>query len=249
MCEPVTIAIAGAAIGGGLGYAATGDAKGALIGAGIGATGGYLGATAGVFGSGAMAPTLAPFAPVGAPLVGGGGLLGTGISGGTALTGLSLVGTGLSAFGMFSNSRSVARAADYRAGIANNNALIAEQNAILALEKGVADVEDKRLETRQRMGYEKTRLASMGFFVGEGSSVEILADTAILGELDALRITADAENRANNYRQQAGDFRTMADLNAFASQSAKTAGNINTAGSLITGAANAGTTFLATKPV
>jgi len=246
MCEPVTIAIAGAAIGGGLGYAATGDAKGALIGAGLGAAGGYFGASAA--GLGGANPLIGMLSPLDAA-AGAGGLLGTGISGTTALTGLSLVGTGLSAFGMFSNSRSVARAADYRAGIANNNALIAEQNAILALEKGVADVEDKRLETRQRMGYEKTRLASMGFFIGEGSSVEILADTAILGELDALRITADAENRANNYRQQAGDFRTMADLNAFASQSAKTAGNINTAGSLITGAANAGTTFLATKPV
>ena len=242
MCEPVTIAIAGAAIGGGLGYAATGDAKGALIGAGLGAAGGYFGASAA--GLGGANPLIGMVSPLDA--AGAGGLLGTGISGSTALTGLSLVGTGLSAFGMFSNSRSTARAADYRAGIANNNALIAEQNAILALEKGVADVEDKRLETRQRMGYEKTRLASMGFFVGE---VEILADTAILGELDALRITADAENRANNYRQQAGDFRTMADLNAFASQSAKTACNINTAGSLITGAANAGTTFLATKTV
>ena len=66
MCEPVTIAIAGAAIGGGIGYAATGDAKGALIGAGIGATGGYLGASAaglgtvgaGAGGAGSVVPSL-----------------------------------------------------------------------------------------------------------------------------------------------------------------------------------------------
>ena len=244
MCDPVSITVAGAAIGGGLGYAATGDAKGALIGAGLGAAGGFG------YSQIALVPVMTGAGTAGYANIGlATGLKTMGISGSTALTGLSLVGTGLSALGTFSNSRSVARAADYRAGIANNNALIAEQNAILALEKGVADVEDKRLETRQRMGYEKTRLASMGFFVGEGSSVEILRDTAILGELDALRITADAENRANNFRQQAGDFRTMADLNAFASQSAKTAGNINTAGTLITGAADAGTTFLATKTV
>lgn len=167
---------------------------------------------------------------------------------GNVLTGLSLVGTAIQAFGTFRQSRAASGIADYRSGISDNNAIIAEQNAQLALEQGVADVEDKRLETKQKIGFERARLAAMGFFVDEeGSSVEILSDIAVLGELDALRITADAENKARNFRQQADNFRAEAGLGRLASKNIKKAGDIDTLGTLVTGAANTGTTFLATR--
>jgi hypothetical protein len=171
------------------------------------------------------------------------------LTAGNIFTGISALGTVVQAFGTQRQSRAASGVANFNAQQANNNALIAEQNATLALEKGEADVEDKQLETRQKIGFEKARLAAMGFFVDEGSSVEILADTAVLGQLDVLRITADAENRARNFRQQAGDFQAEAQLGRLASKNIETAGDINTVGTLVTGAANAGTTFLATKTV
>ena len=138
-----------------------------------------------------------------------------------ALATASLIGTGVQAFGIIRQSRAASGQADYASQIAANNAAIAEQNAQISLEKGKADEADKRRETRQRIGLQRAQLAGMGFDVSEGSSIDILGDTAALGELDVLRIDADAENRANNFRKQAANFEAEATLGRFAAKNKK----------------------------
>tara|TARA_Y100000310_G_scaffold214927_1_gene215908 strand:+ start:596 stop:1435 length:840 start_codon:yes stop_codon:yes gene_type:complete len=279
MCDPVSIGIGTAAVGAGIGASqggVKGALIGGVVGAGVGYGGATL---LGVGAAPAATSAVPSLTPAGLSQIGGTGFIGSGSalsagagagagsgvgtgvgaaasgSGGglftarNIFTGLSLVGTGINAFGTFNKSRAVAGAAEFRSGVADNNALIAEQNAILTLERGVADVEDKQLEIGKKIGFQKAKLASMGFFPDEGSSVDMLVDIAVLGELDILRITADAKNRERNFRQQAGDFRTEAQLGRLASRNIKKAGDIDMVGTLLGGAANAGTTFLATKTV
>lgn len=164
--------------------------------------------------------------------------------GGIALAIASAVGTAVNALGEFQRGQAESAESDFRAQVARNNALIAEQNAQAELERGKADVRDQRRLIQQRIGSQRAQLAAQGFDVAEGSSIEILADTAVLGELDVLRIRADAENRARNLRQQAQDFRTESTLNAFAAKRAKQAGAIGAAGTLLTGAGRVGPSFL-----
>jgi hypothetical protein len=275
MCEPVTIAIAGAAIGGGLGYAATGDAKGALIGAGIGATGGYLGASAaglgtvgaGAGGAGSVVPSLTygGLSQIGTPgmigsgsaLVGGGGAVGGGaVAGGTSmftlgnvLTGLSLLGTGVTMLGQRNAATSASNLANYQAMIARNNETMMKNNARFAMDKAKADIADVQLRKSIWQGQQRAELAAMGFNPDEGSSIDILADTAVLANIDSERILQQAEHDAWGFDYAASGFAAEAGLQKYAAKDAKTAGRLAVAGTALTGATSAGTTFLQTRDV
>lgn len=161
-----------------------------------------------------------------------------------AVAAIQIVGAGISAYGVFRQGQAASAEADFRSQIAGNNAIIAGQNAEIALEKGRAEIRDERRKTKQRIGLQRAQLAAQGFDVSEGSSIDILGDTAALGELDVLRIEADAENRARNFRIQASSFESEATLGRFASKNALTAGRIGAGSTLITGAARAGKTLL-----
>lgn len=179
-----------------------------------------------------------------APATGGGSL----ITLGNVLTAVSIVSTVVQTLGVIRQSRAASGEADFRSQIASNNAQIAANNAQIALEKGEADVADKRREIRQRIGLQRAQLAGQGFDVSEGSSIDILGDTAALGELDVLRIESDASNRAENFRQQASGFQAESTLGTFAAKNIKKAGTLRATSTLITGATTAGLTQLALKP-
>lgn len=165
-----------------------------------------------------------------------------------AVATVQFIGAGISAYGVFRQGQAASAEADFRSQIASNNAIIANQNAEIALEKGRAEIRDERRRTRQAIGLQRAQLAAQGFDVSEGSSIDILGDTAALGELDVLRIEADAENRARNFRIQAGSFESEATLGRVASKTARQAGRIGAGSTLITGASRAGATFLTLKP-
>ena len=158
-----------------------------------------------------------------------------------------LAGTAINAIGQFQQGRQESAEAKFRARVASNNAIIADENAEIALEKGRAEARDVRLKTAQRIGSQRAQLAAHGFDVSEGTSIDILGDTAKLGELDVLRVEADAANRARDFEIQAGGFEAEATLGRFAAKGAKRAGTIGAVSTLITGASRAGTTFLDRK--
>jgi len=166
----------------------------------------------------------------------------------TAMAVTQLVGTGIRMYGQLSAANAASNQADFNAQVAANNAAIANENADAALDKGEADKRDQRRETRQRIGLQKAQLAAAGFGVSGGSSIDILGDTAALGELDVLRIGVDADNRATNFRNQSSNFSESASFGRKSSSNRKKAGFINAGSTLITGASRAGSSFLATKP-
>lgn len=153
---------------------------------------------------------------------------------------LMAIGTGISAFGQYQAGKAAKAQANYASQVAKNNAIIQEQNAKAALDKASADKEDRRRETLQRIGLQRAQLAAQGFDVGDGSALDILGDTAALGELDVLRIEADGENRARNFRVQASNYTAESDLQIMKGKSASSAGKIGAFSTLLGGAGRIG---------
>ena len=96
--------------------------------------------------------------------------------------------------------------------IAKNNARMANDRAQDALRRGEEDERMQRRRTAQLMGSQRAAMAASGVALDEGSPLSILADTAELGELDALTIRRNSEVEAWEHRAQARDFTAQASM-------------------------------------
>lgn len=82
----------------------------------------------------------------------------------------------------------------------NQDALNKQADA--RIESGKIEEQNQRTRTSQIKGQQKTGFAASGVDVSAGSPVDILSDTAAIGELDALTIRSNAETDAFNLRTQ-----------------------------------------------
>jgi len=122
------------------------------------------------------------------------------------------VGTIMSMQGQAQQAQAMQASANYQAGVARNNQMIANFQAQDALERGKIAAQRSRLQTAQLKGRQRTAQAGMGVIVDEDSSLDLLADTAEFGELDALGIQANAEREAFQLRSRAQNFGNEAAL-------------------------------------
>jgi hypothetical protein len=83
-------------------------------------------------------------------------------------------------------------------------------------------------------------MAANGIEIDSGSPLDVLMDTAQLGELDALTIRANAEREAYGFRSQQGNLTAQAGLTQMAGRNAVTAGYIGAGSTLLSSAATAG---------
>jgi hypothetical protein len=109
------------------------------------------------------------------------------------------------------------------------NAQIQRHFASDALLRGAAEEQDMRLRTAGFMGEQAAAFGASGAEINTGSSLDILGDTAELGELDALRIRNNAQREA--YAHLSG-----AAISEAEGDNAQTSGYLNAAGTLIGGA-------------
>lgn len=109
------------------------------------------------------------------------------------------------------------------------NAQIQRRFATDALKRGAAEEQDMRLRTAGLIGEQAAAFGASGAEINTGSSLDILGDTAELGELDALRIRNNAQREA--YAHLAG-----ASLSEAEGANAATSSYLNAAGTLIGGA-------------
>lgn len=96
------------------------------------------------------------------------------------------------------------------AEIARINAASAENAARSALMVGNREQMRSRLATAQLKSKQQAQLAANGVDLGEGSAARMIAETDILGEIDANTIAANAVQAAWGYRTQATNFRSEA---------------------------------------
>lgn len=132
---------------------------------------------------------------------------------------LSAGGTALTMYGQRKAGQSAAqagidqkKASDSQADLADYNAKVADLQGKDAVERGALDESKFRAHVRGQIGSQRTGFAAQGVDVGFGSPVDAQADTAYLGELDALTIRNNAAREAWGFQVQATDLRARADI-------------------------------------
>lgn len=137
-----------------------------------------------------------------------------------AFTALSIIGLGLGAFQAVQGFRAgksakkageqQQEAAESEAGLTDYNAQVADLQAGDAVARGAEEEQRFRAGVRGLVGAQRAAFAASNVDVGFGSALDVQADTAMLGELDALQIRTNAAREAWGYQVQAVDLRERA---------------------------------------
>ena len=117
--------------------------------------------------------------------------------------------------------------AKYQAEIARQNAKTAQMNAEQKRQEGIEEARLTRMKNLQKIGSQQAAMAANGFDVGEGTAVDVIEDTATMGELDALTIQYNKETQAQAYEAQANNYQNQANLDIISGRNAMRAGMIN----------------------
>jgi hypothetical protein len=125
------------------------------------------------------------------------------------------------------------QAANAQADLQDYNARVADLQASDALVRGAEAESRFRTTVRGAIGTQRAGFAGANIDVGFGSAVDVQADAAFLGELDALTIRANATREAWGFNVGAEDMRRRALITRREGVNLEAAGRINA------GAANA----------
>jgi hypothetical protein len=104
------------------------------------------------------------------------------------------------------------RSAESQADLSEYNAAVADVQAHDAEDRGALDADRFRTRTRVLIGEQRTGFAAGNVDVGFGSAVDVQADAAFMGEMDALTIRTNAAREAWGYRIEGEDQRMRAEI-------------------------------------
>jgi hypothetical protein len=96
------------------------------------------------------------------------------------------------------------------AGLADYNAQVAALQALDAVGRGAEEESRFRTQIRSAIAAQRVGFAAGNIDVSYGSAVDVQADAAFLGELDALTIRTNAAREAWGYNVQGEDLRRRA---------------------------------------
>jgi hypothetical protein len=103
-------------------------------------------------------------------------------------------------------------ASDSQAGLADYNAAVADIQAQDALDRGATEESRFRTQVRGMIGAQRAATAAGNIDVSFGSAVDVQADSAYLGELDALQIHNNAAREAWGFKVTGEDLRKRAEI-------------------------------------
>lgn len=98
----------------------------------------------------------------------------------------------------------------YQAAVLRNNAMIAKNNARIKIAEGQNAEVVQRLKTGTLIGAQKATFAGGNIDVASGSVADVVGNTAMLGELDALTLRYNAESEALDLKNQAAALSSQA---------------------------------------
>ena len=150
----------------------------------------------------------------------------------------SVAGAGVGAFGAKSTADANAASYNYKAAVANNNAIIAQRNADQATEAGQVGAQTQGLKNKNLLATQLVTQASNGLDVGSGTNVALRQSAEDLGHLDTLTILSNAAKNAAGFKAQGMNFKAEAGLDTAAAENAEKAGDIGIATSLLGGASS-----------
>ena len=157
-----------------------------------------------------------------------------------AATGLS---TGIGVVGSIRQARAQSEQMEYQADVARQNQQLAEQQASAERRQGYENMVTQRQETAKLIGRQRAAAGASGAVVDVGSNLDLQADTAAQGEIDAINTYNQALDRAYNYDVQAVNYGNQAAAYDASASSTKKAGYINAFGTAIGGLATMGSTW------
>jgi len=129
----------------------------------------------------------------------------------------------------------------YQAQVDENNRKVELWKAEDAIARGKKEEAIHRTKVSQLKGRQRSVLAASGVVVDEGSALDILEDTAMLGELDALTIRSNAEREEYEHKVRASNIDANKQMNLLAASNAIRAGKTASMTSLLQGAGSMAT--------
>jgi hypothetical protein len=131
-----------------------------------------------------------------------------------AMLGLMAAGTAIRAVGTIKAGNAAARAgtaqreaSESQAELSDYNAAVADLQAEDAIARGADEEARFRTRVRGAIGAQRVGFAAGNIDVSTGSAVDVQADAAYLGELDALTIRTNAAREAWGYEVQGEDLK------------------------------------------
>lgn len=163
------------------------------------------------------------------------------------ITATAVAAAAVSATGSVMAGNAQASAASYQATILEKNRQTALENA--AKTQAAADQDEAALRRKnaQFAGTQIASAAGSNIELSSGSIADIFADTARLGEEDALTLRQNWGEKVADQYQQARDFSSQAALTRAGGKQARKAGYINAASSLLNAASSTGSKWDAMK--
>lgn len=153
------------------------------------------------------------------------------------------VSTGMGVYSSIRQGKAQAEQARYEAGVARQNRQLAEERASAERREGYEAMIEKRQETARLIGRQRAAAGAGGAALDVGSNLDLQADTAAQGEIDALNLYNAGLDRAYNSTLQAMGHGQRASALGAREASAKSAGWLNAASSAIGGIAEMGSAW------
>ena len=133
---------------------------------------------------------------------------------------------------------------NYKAGIAQLNQKIALQNATWAESAGDVSAEEKGLQGAQEVGQTKATQAASNLDVNSGTAQAVRDTQTRVSAFDQDIIRFNAAKTAYGYQAKAAGDVAEANLDTAAAQTAKQAGWLGAAGSILGGVSNVSSKWL-----
>lgn len=146
----------------------------------------------------------------------------------------------LAAGGAIKQGQAARQQANYQSAVERNNATIAGWQATDAQQRGKIEEQRQRLQTARLKGSQRAAMASNGVEIDSGSPLDVLMDTSMLGELDALTIRSNVEREVYGLRNQQSNLTAQSGLTRLAGRNAQQASYISAGSSLLSAAGTAG---------
>ncbi len=145
---------------------------------------------------------------------------------------VQIAGLALTAAGTMQNVNANNAAAAATEQQAQENAKFAEAQAVNATRAGLIEEDRRRDETRAMLGRQRAALAANNVDMSTGTPLELLGDTAAIGEQDALTIRANAAREAWGYRAQGVNYKNEGAMAKAAAKNQNRATILTAAGSI-----------------
>lgn len=146
-----------------------------------------------------------------------------------------MAGSAIGAVSSYTQGKQQQAMYNYQAQVDRQNAKIANENAAQERQQGLEEARLQRMKTLQVVGSQQAAMAANGMDITQGTSLDIIEDTAAMGELDALQIEHNYERKALAYEQQANNFINQSNMDVISGKNAYSAGKMNAAAAGLNG--------------